>query len=72
MNSNYRSSDTDVLCKKSAFKNFAKFTGKHLCRVSLQLYQKRHFSTGVFRRSFLRTPFFRTPPVTVSEIITGT
>ena len=28
----YRSSYTEVLCTKSVLKNFAKFTGKHLCK----------------------------------------
>ena len=27
-----RSSRSEVFCEKSALKNFAKFTGKHLCR----------------------------------------
>ena len=28
----YRNSRPEVLCKKGALKNFAKFTGKHLCQ----------------------------------------
>ena len=27
----YRSSQLEVFCKNGVFKNFAKFTGKHLC-----------------------------------------
>ena len=49
----------EVFCKKSALKNFAKFTGKHLCQSlffnnvaglasGLQLYWKRDSGTGVF------------------------
>ena len=40
--------------RKALLRNFAKFTGKHLCqsllfnKVSLQLYQKRDPGTGVF------------------------
>ena len=29
-----RSSRPEVFCKKGVLKNFTKFTGKHLCRVS--------------------------------------
>ena len=32
LNSTYRSSRPEVFCKKDVFKNFAKFTGKHLCQ----------------------------------------
>ena len=28
----YRSSRQEVFCKKGVLKNFAKFTGKHLCQ----------------------------------------
>ena len=28
----YRSSYPEVFCKKDVFKNFTKFTGKHLCQ----------------------------------------
>ena len=28
----YKSSRTEVLCKKGVLRNFAKFTGKHLCK----------------------------------------
>ena len=31
---NYRSSRPEAFCKKGALRNFAKFTGKHLCQVS--------------------------------------
>ena len=41
----YRSSRSEVFCKKSVLRNFAKFTGKHLCQIlfftkgyGLQLY----------------------------------
>ena len=49
----------DLFYKKSVVKNFAKFTGKHLCQslffnkvaglmqLQLQLYQKRDSGTGV-------------------------
>ena len=48
----FRSSRSEVFCKKDVLKDFAKFTGKHLCESfflkSLQLYYKRDFGTGVF------------------------
>ena len=54
-----RSSLPEMLYKTVALKNFAKFTGKHLCRsfflnkaaglqASEQLYQIRDSDTGVF------------------------
>ena len=43
---------SEVLCKKGVFRNFATFTGKHLCQshfyFRLQLYLKRDSGTGVF------------------------
>ena len=48
----FRSSRSEVFCKKDVLKDFAKFTGKHLCESfflkSLQLYYKRDFGTSVF------------------------
>ena len=29
---NHKSSRPDVFCEKGVFRNFAKFTGKHLCQ----------------------------------------
>ena len=56
----YRSSRSEVLCKKGALENFAKSTGKHLCQslffnkvagpgLGLQLYYKREPDPGVFQ-----------------------
>ena len=52
--------------KKGVLKNFAKFTGKHLCQspsfliksqdLGLQLFLKRDYGAGVFFCEFLRTP----------------
>ena len=64
------SSRPEVFCKKGALKNFAKFTGKHLCQslflnkvVGLRpvtLLKKRlwHRSFPVSFPKFLRTPIF--------------
>ena len=54
-------------CKKGVLRNFTKITGKHLCQ-SLRpatLLKKRfwHRCFPVNFAKFLRTPFFRTPPV---------
>ena len=48
----------EVFCEKNVLKNFAEFTGKHLCQslflnkdadLSLQqIYEKRDSETGVF------------------------
>ena len=52
-----RSSRQEVFFKKGVFRNFAKFTGKHLCQslffnkvagLSLQLYLKKDTGTSVF------------------------
>ena len=56
------------VCKKGALRNFAKFTGKHMCQsrflikfqaLALQLYSKRDWHRGflVNFAKFLRTPF---------------
>ena len=69
-----RSSRPEVLCKKGALKNFAKFTWKHLCQSLLfikfggikpvTLLKKRlwHRCFPVTFAKFLRTQFYRTPP----------
>ena len=52
--------EAEVFCKKGALKNFAKFTGKHLCLRPATLF-KRDSGTVVFPvnfAKFLRTPFF--------------
>ena len=56
---NFRSSRTEVFCKKDALRNFAKFTGKHLCQ-SLTLLKKTlwHSCFPVNFARFLKTPCF--------------
>ena len=51
-----RSSRPEVFCKKGALRNFAKFTGKHLCQslsfntvAGLSLYLLQNTSGGCFR-----------------------
>ena len=51
----FRSNHQRCSMEKGALRNFAKFTGKHLCQslffnkvVGLQIYLKRHSATGVF------------------------
>ena len=59
-----RSSNPEVFCKKGVLRNFAKFTGKHLCQ---SLFQACNFiKKGLQHRSFpvkfvkfLRTPFLK-------------
>ena len=43
--SSYRSSRPEAFCKKGVLRNFAKFTGKHLCLTPVNFVK------------FLRTPF---------------
>ena len=47
--STYRSSRPEVFCKKVVLKNFARFTGKHLCQS---------LSFNKVAGKFLRTAFF--------------
>ena len=65
----YRSSCPEVFCKKGVLKNFAKFTGKHLCQSlffnkvaglrPVTLLKKRlwHRCFAMNFAKFLRTPF---------------
>ena len=72
------SSLSEVFCKKGVFRNFTRFTGKHLCQslffnkvaglrpttlVNKRL-QNRYFPVNSVK--FLRTPFYRTPLVAAS------
>ena len=67
----FRSSCPKMFCKKCALRNFAKFTGKHLCQglflIKLQastLLKKRlwHRCFPVNMVKFSRRPFYRTSP----------
>ena len=69
-----RSRHPEVFSKKGVYKNFAKFTGKHLCQ-SLFLNKvadhrpatllKRNFGTGVL--IFKNTFFYKSPSVASSD-----
>ena len=73
-----RSSRPDVFCKKDVLKNFAKFTGKHLCQSlffnkSTGLRPETLLKMRLWHRcflvnfaKFLRTTFYRTPLVAAS------
>ena len=73
-----RSSRLEMLCRKDVLRNFAKFTGKHLCQslfliklhvLGLNFFQKRlcYKCFPVNFPKFLRRPFFyRTPRVAAS------
>ena len=75
-----RSSNSEVFYKKGVVKNFAKFTGKHLCWRLFSLDSKRPTTLlkrdskigvscdicKIFKKSFFF--FFRTAPVVASEI----
>ena len=78
-----RSSRPEVFCKKDVVRNFAKFTGKHLCQslffnkvagLSLSLnFIKKETLAQVFSCEFCEisnnTFSYRTPPVAASEKI---
>ena len=64
----FRSSHPDVLCKKAALKNSAKFTGKHLCNFIKKETLAQVFSCE-FCKNFKNIFFYRTPPVPASEIL---
>ena len=75
----YRSSRPEVSCKKDVLRNFAKFTGKHLCqnlffnKVAGQVcnFIKKEVLAQVFSCEFCEisknTFSYRTPPVAASE-----
>ena len=77
-----KSSCPEVLCKKGALRNFARFTGKHLCwrlfLIKLQAeicnFVKKETLTLVFSCEFCEisksTVFYRTPPVAASVWLT--
>ena len=66
-----RNSRPEVFCKKVVLRNFAKFTGKHLCQslffntvagLAWNVIKKRDSGTGVFLWifvKFVRTPFLQ-------------
>ena len=61
-----RSSRLEVLCKTGVFRNFVKFTGKHLCQ---RHFIKKETGTNVFLWIlwiFQENLFYRTPPVVAS------
>ena len=70
-NERTRSSRPEVFSEKGVLRNFAKFTGKHLCQclffnkvagLSLQPYIKKRLWHGCFPTNFAK--FLRTPFVT--------
>ena len=62
----HRSSCPEVFCKKGVPRNFAKFTGKHLCQILFLIscrpeacnFIKKETLARVNFAKFLRTPFF--------------
>ena len=63
-----RSSCPEVFYKKDVLRNFAKFTGKHLCQ-RLFLNKVAGLASGVFMRilrNFSENLFYRTAPVAAS------
>ena len=65
ISSNNRSSHRRCSVKNGVLRNFARFTGKHLCQVSFLIkLQAESCGTGVFLwilRNFLEHLFYRTP-----------
>ena len=59
---NVRSSRPEVFYKKGVLKNFAKFTGKHLCQALAQMFSCEFFE--ISKNTFS----YRAPPVAVSKM----
>ena len=61
-----RSNHPEVFCKKGVLRNFAKFTGKHLCQSlffnKVTGLRPTTFSNEIFKNTF----FYRTPPLAAS------
>ena len=55
----YRSSRPEVFCKKGALKNLAKFTGKHLCRVSFLIKLQACARVSCLRGACRPAPLFK-------------
>ena len=77
LNRRCRSSRQEVFCKKGVSRNFAKFTGKHLCQclflnkvAGLSAATKKEALAQVlsceFSKIYTNTYSYRTPPVAVS------
>ena len=64
----HRSSRPEVFCKKGILRNFAKFTGKHLCQ-SLFFNKVAQVFSYEFCEISKNTFFHRTPPVDASAVI---
>ena len=47
----FRSSSPEVFCKKSVLRNFAKFTGKHLCQ-SISFNKVAGLISGIVQKFF--------------------
>ena len=64
-----RSSLSEGFCKKGVLKNFAKFTGKHLCQEACNFIKKETLAQ-LFSCEFCeiskKTFSYRTPPVAAS------
>ena len=68
LGADYRSGCTEVFCKKAILRNFAKFTGKHMCQIiffnkvaGLSFLKKRlwHRCFSVNFAKFLRAAFLQ-------------
>ena len=74
-----RTNCLEVFCKKSGLRNFVKFTGKHLARVSLLIKLQAEACSVISKETlsqlfscefceFSKNTFsYRTPPVAASE-----
>ena len=67
LSSNNRSSRLEVFCEKRSLKNFAKFTGKHLCQcpfvIKLQGQVCNFINKGT-PRNFFEKPFLAASAIT--------
>ena len=68
---NLKSSRPEVFCEKGVLRNFAKFTGKHLCQSHRRNFIKKETLAQVFSCESCEisknTFFYRTPLVAASE-----
>ena len=74
-NKTARSSRPEVFCKKGVLRNFAKFTGKHLCQSLFLIEACNFIKKETLAQAFVcefcefskDTFFYRTPPVAASQ-----
>ena len=65
----FKNSRPDVFCETNVLKDYAKFTGKHLCRLRAWHYEKRQVFYKIFKSRFVTEHIWATVYVVWSSVI---